>query len=310
MKHRRAEGRHAGARARRPGRVRARLRHLAEAIASDDESAIEAAVTRLSHSRPALAPVAFVTGALLMLLHGLRAAFGGRRLFLVETLPAAWVWIAMLDLKLHLLHGQAFRDWLRPGALIATATIVAVTVAAYWLSTVFAFALSSGDGRVRPAFTAARAHLGSTAAMGLVAGAALAAAAVVSPRWGRLAFSLSLSAAVGILMVTLVAFPARVVGISARAPRRDRWVAAAVAGTVSALVCIPAYTAGRLGTFFLGSGHLFALGVVLVALGYLLEVGASCAVKTVEMSAKLVGGGTRHRAPPAPGPPAHTPRPT
>lgn len=44
-----------------------------------------------------------------------------------------------------------------------------------------------------------------------------------------------------------------------------------------------------MGTLLLGSRHLVVLGVALVAAGYLLEVGASCAVHTVKTSAELLG---------------------
>lgn len=256
----------------------------------DDEAAIEAAVLALSRSRRALAPVALVVGALMMLLAGLRAAFSGPRLFLVEVLPATWVWLGMLDLKLHVLRGREFRDWHGAPALVAMVLIVALTVAAYWLSTVFALALDSPDRRVPAAFSAARSHLRSAAVVGVLAGAVLAVAVVIAPRWGRVPFSVLLGAAVAVLMVSLVAFPARVVGLPARAPRRDKLLLAAVASVAGALVCSPAYALGRVGTLLLGSRHLVVLGVVLVAAGYLLEVGASCAVHTVKTSAKLLGG--------------------
>ncbi|MST32393.1 hypothetical protein GHK86_06620 [Acidimicrobiaceae bacterium USS-CC1] len=273
-----------------PGGERRRLRRLATALVHDDEAAIEAAVLALSRSRRALAPVALVVGALMMLLAGLRAAFSGPRLFLVEVLPATWVWLGMLDLKLHVLRGREFRDWHGAPALVAMVLIVALTVAAYWLSTVFALALDSPDRRVPAAFSAARSHLRSAAVVGVLAGAVLAVAVVIAPRWGRVPFSVLLGAAVAVLMVSLVAFPARVVGLPARAPRRDKLLLAAVASVAGALVCSPAYALGRVGTVLLGSRHLVVLGVVLVAFGYLLEVGASCAVHTVKTSAKLLGG--------------------
>jgi hypothetical protein len=44
-----------------------------------------------------------------MLFDGLRLLVSNWRLTLVHVLPAMWIWAAMLDLKLHLLHGTSFR---------------------------------------------------------------------------------------------------------------------------------------------------------------------------------------------------------
>jgi hypothetical protein len=44
-----------------------------------------------------------------MLFHSLRLLLFNWRLTLVQVLPAMWIWAAMLDLKLHMLHGASFR---------------------------------------------------------------------------------------------------------------------------------------------------------------------------------------------------------
>jgi hypothetical protein len=47
---------------------------------------------------------------------------------------------------------------------------------------------------------------------------------------------------------------------------------------------------GRIGILLLGSNILFALGVVFLLLGLILQAGASGAVKAIKMSAKLAAG--------------------
>jgi hypothetical protein len=45
---------------------------------------------------------------LTILFEGLRLLFINWRLTLIQMLPAMWIWVAMLDLKAHVLHGQSF----------------------------------------------------------------------------------------------------------------------------------------------------------------------------------------------------------
>lgn len=73
--------------------------------------------------------------------------------------------------------------------------------------------------------------------------------------------------------------------------------AAVIGGTLGAVVCTPPYVIGRLGILLLGSNSVFALGVVLLLVGLTLQAGATGAVKTIKMSAKLASGS-------AAGPPA------
>jgi hypothetical protein len=72
-----------------------------------------------------------------------------------------------------------------------------------------------------------------------------------------------------------------------------------VGGIVGAVVCTPPYLLGRLGIIMLGWSSTFVvIGVILLAVGLTLQAGATGAVKTVKMTAKLVP--TRvpsHRAP-------------
>jgi hypothetical protein len=169
--------------------------------------------------------------------------------------------------------------------------IALVTAASFYLNAVFAFAISqSGSPRIRPGFALARRHLGVVLPVGLAVGLALGVSAVVVPRWGHPWFALSLGIVIGVMMLTYVAVPARIVGVKPVGSRRDKIAAAAIGGTLGALVCAPAYVIGRIGILLLGSHVLFALGVVLLVVGFTLQAGASGAVKAIKMSAKLAAG--------------------
>jgi uncharacterized membrane protein len=268
-----------------------RGRALLRAIREDDEAAVEAAVLELSRSRRIFAPLVFAIGALVMLFQGVRLLFSNWRLTLIQVLPAMWIWLAFLDLKVHVFKGQEFHTWQGAAEVLLVLAIALVTAASFYLNAVFAFAISEpGTPRIRPAFALARRHLGVVLAVGLVVGLALGFSAIVVPRWGSPWFALSLGIVVGVMMLTYVTVPARIVGIKPAGTRRDKMAAAVIGGTLGAIVCTPAYVIGRLGILLLGSNVLFALGVLLLVLGFTLQAGATGAVKAIKMSAKLAAG--------------------
>jgi hypothetical protein len=156
---------------------------------------------------------------------------------------------------------------------------------------VFAFAIvQAGRPQIRPAFTQARSHLPIVLGSGGVVGILLGLATVVVVRWGVFWFGLSLSIVVGVMMICYVAVPSRLIGMKTSYPRRDKLAATAVGGVIGAVVCMPPYVLGRVGLLMLGSHTLFILGIILLAVGLTLQAGATGAVKTVKMSAKLVSG--------------------
>jgi hypothetical protein len=267
-------------------------RALVRAIRDGDEAAVEAAVLSLSRSRRIFAPLVFALGAFVMLFQGLRLLFSNWRLTLIQVLPAMWIWVALLDLKAHVFRGKGFHDWHGGTALLLVLAIALVTTASFYLNAVFGFAISRpGTPQIRPAFALARRHLGVVLAVGLVVGLALGLSAIVVPRWGRPWFTLSLGTTVGVMMLTYVTVPARLVGIRPTGSRRDKLAATVVGGTLGALVCTPPYVIGRIGILLLGGGNvLFALGIFLLALGLTLQAGATGAVKAIKMSAKLASG--------------------
>jgi hypothetical protein len=266
-------------------------RALVRAIQEGDDEAVEAAVVALSRSRRIFAPLVFALGAFLMLFQGLRLLFSNWRLTLIQVLPAMWIWLALLDLKVHTFKGKEFHTWHGGAELLLVLAIAMVTAAGFYLNAAFAFAISQpGTPQIRPAFGLARRHLGTILGVGLVVGVSLGFSTIVVPRWGVHWFVLALGIVIGVMMLTYVTVPARIVGIRPGGSRRDKLATTAIAGTLGALICSPAYLIGRLGILALGSSVLFPLGVVLLTLGLVLQAGATGAVKAIKMSAKLAAG--------------------
>src|SRR5580692_8446473 len=92
----------------RPSAVGPKFRRLVEAIRTGDDAMVESTVISLSQRSRWLAPLAMLVGAFAMLFQGVKLLFINWRLSLVEVVPAMWIWAAMLDLKLHVLHGREF----------------------------------------------------------------------------------------------------------------------------------------------------------------------------------------------------------
>ena len=81
-------------------------------------------------------PLAFAVSAFTLLFDGLRLLVSNWRLTLVQILPAVWVWAAMADLKVHVLHGQSFTVLQGPILVPIILAIVAITVAVFFLNAV------------------------------------------------------------------------------------------------------------------------------------------------------------------------------
>jgi hypothetical protein len=273
-------------------RVRAGMRRLVDAIMRSDDAAVERAVMQLSARSRWLAPLALVVGAFLMLFQGLKLLVTNWRLTLVQIIPAMWIWVAMLDIKVHVLHTKGFNILRGPVLIPAILGVTALTAASFYLNGVFAFAIADGgEPQIRPAFAKANDHLRTILAWGITVGLALSFSALIATRWGPWSFVVSQSIVVGIMMICYLAVPARMVGIDTKKgrSRRDKLAATAVGGAVGAVVCSPPYTLGRFGILMLGWHGFFWLGVVLIVIGVLLQTGVTSAVKAVKFSAKLVG---------------------
>jgi hypothetical protein len=266
---------------------------LARAIRDGDAELAEA-LLRLSRSRRYLAPLAFTVGAFAKLFEGLRLLLFNWRLVLVQIPPAMLVWAAFADLKLHVLHGASYHE-LRGAILIPIGlAIVALTIACFFLNAVFAFAIAGPrPPDIRAAFASARANPRPALVAGAIVGAMLAVATTVAPRWGAPWFALTLGTVAGLLVVSYVAVPARLIGVSTRASRRDKLTHSLVSGALSMTVCTPPYLLGRLGILMLGSDVLRIPGIIALAVGATLLLGATSAVSAIKMGAVLASGPQR-----------------
>jgi len=284
---------------RRLDTVSNRIRSLIRAIQDNDEAAIEAAVLRLSRAHRALAPLAFAVGAFVLLFDGLRLLLSNWRLALVQVLPAMWIWLAMYDLKAHVLRGRTLNVVRGPVLIPICLTIVAITMVAFFLNAVFAFAIAKpGRPEVRPGLAEARRHLTPILVSGAVVGALLAFSTMIVTRWGRPWFGLVLSVIVGLMMLCYVAVPARLLGGKPRQSRREKLTTSAVGGAIGATVCTPPYLLGRVGLLMLGSKVLLIPGIFVLALGFTLQAGATGAVRAIKMSISLGAGRPLRTAPP------------
>ena len=270
------------------------IHRLVRAIQENDEDAVHAAVLRLSQSRRLFAPLAFVVGAFAMLFQGLRLLVSNWRLTVIQILPAVWIWLALYDLKAHVLHGKSYNDVRGPILIPINLAIVAITAGCFFLNAVFALAIArSGPPTIRPAFEEARRRAAPILTWGAAVGVLLGLSVTVVTRYGPPWFTLSLGIVIGVMMICYVAVPARLIGGRPVRSRRDKLTASALGATLSATVCTPPYLLGRLGILMLGSPVLRIPGVFVLVVGFTLHAGATGAVRAIKMSASLAVGGDR-----------------
>jgi hypothetical protein len=267
------------------------IERLIAAIRNGDDAMVERAVLGLSQRSRWLAPLALVVGAFAMLFQGVKLLFTNWRLTLVEILPAMWIWAAMLDLKVHVLHGKQFNIIRGPVLIPLVLAVAALTAASFFLNAVFAFAIAQpGHPEIRPAMVQARENVRPVLAWGFVVGLALAFSTLIASRWGKGWFALSLGVVVGVMMLAYVAVPARLAGIKSDRSRRDKLGATAVGGAIGAVVCSPPYALGRVAIILLGSHTFRVLAVFMLVVAVVLQTGATTATKAIKFSAKLITG--------------------
>lgn len=266
-----------------------RLALVGRAVRDGDEAAIARAVEEASRRHRLLAPLALAVGGIALLFGGLRLLLGNWRLIAIQVPPAMWIWIAMYDLRAHVLHDRSVHEIRGAIVIPIIAVIVAITAACFFLNAVFAFAISQDGDRpkIRPAVAEARRHLTTILTSGGLVGLALGLTVTVVTRSHRPWFALTLSVVVGVMMVAYVAVPARLIGVKQGGTIKDRLSASVVGSFLGAVVTTPAYLLGRIGLLMIGSPFLRFPGVVLFLLGFTLQAGATSAVKAVKMGAKL-----------------------
>jgi len=267
-----------------------RMLRAARAFADADPLEIEATARQLGESRSVLAPIAWAAGTVVLLLRGIRLLLLNWRLTLIELVPAAWVWLVMWELKQHTLRGAPFREFTLGGSLLLAVITIAASTASFWCNTVFGFAIVPEEPRIRPAVLQTRPFLGLIALAGLVVGLLLAVAAVVVPRTGSgWLYALSAGAAWSVLLISLVAIPARIIGVRRRKQQQLKekvgyW---ATSGTLSAVAMTPGFLLDRLGVILLGVSGWHVVGLVLLSLGSALYAAGMSSVKAVKLAMKL-----------------------
>ena len=270
------------------------IHRLVRAIQENDEDAVHAAVLRLSQSRRLFAPLAFLVGAFAMLFQGLRLLVSNWRLTVIQILPAVWIWLALYDLKAHVLHGKSYNDVRGPILIPINLAIVAITAGCFFLNAVFALAIArSGPPTIRPAFEEARRRAAPILTWGAAVGVLLGLSVTVVTRYGPPWFTLSLGIVIGVMMICYVAVPARLIGGKPVRSRREKLTVGALGATLSATICTPPYLLGRLGLLMLGSPVLRIPGIFLLVVGFTLHAGATGAVRAIKMSASLAVGRDR-----------------
>lgn len=266
---------------------------LVEGIRSGDEADIARAIEDLSRSRRYLAPLAYAVGGIAMLLGGVRLLFSNWRLTLIQVLPAVWIWLAMYNLRAHLLHDREFRELEGPLVVLLIAAIGAITIGAFFFNAVFGFAIAQGGTpRVGRAIAEARRRLAPIVATGGALGLALGLAVLLAPRAGEPWFAVSLGIVIGLMMAAYVAVPSRLIGVEPMASWRDRFSASAVGGLLGVALATPPYVLGRIGLLMIGSPILRIPGFVVFLVAAALQAGATSAVRAVKMGARL-GDGSR-----------------
>ena len=263
----------------------AQLARIVRVIRDSDEATVEDALLSLSRTRRWLAPLALVVGAFAMLFDGLKLLVSNWRLTVIQVLPAMWIWVALTDLKAHALHGRSFTIITGPLLVATMILITAITAASLYLNAVFAFAITTpGTPDISRGRTLAWERHRVVLSWGTGIGTLLAIVVVVGDRWGTRWFSLSLGIVIAVMMVCYVTVPSRLIGVQkSTLSRRDRVTAAAVGGAIGAVVCTPPYLLARLGLVMLGSSALVIPGVILLAIGLMLQAGATSSVKAVKL---------------------------
>lgn len=275
-------------------------RRILNGIKRGDEADIARTIEGLSRSRRYLAPLAYAVGGVAMLLGGVRLLFSNWRLTLIQVLPAIWIWLAMYDLRAHLLHDREFRDLEGLLLIFLILVVTAITVAVFFFNAVFGFAINQeGTPRVRLAIAEARRRLAPIVVTGGVLGLALGLAAFLAPHAGEPWFAVSLGIVVGLMMAAYVAVPSRLVGVEPLASRRDRLSASAVGGLLGVALATPPYVLGRIGLLMIGSPFLRVPGFAVFLVAATLQAGATSAVRAVKLGARLSDGAGRNARTPA-----------
>jgi hypothetical protein len=265
------------------------LVRLAREIGEADAPKIEATAREFGESRRYLAPIAWAAGALVLAVRGIKLLVLNWRLSLIELVPAVWVWVVMWDLKDHTLRAAPFRQLTLAGVLLLGVVSVIASIAAFWCNTVFGFAIEEGRPRIRPAARRANRRLGLIVTAGSAIGVLLAGASIVVPRVGpRWLFVLTLGAVLGLMLISFVAVPARIVGARReKLPPRQAVGRMAAGSALSAVAMTPGFVLDRIGLILLGVSGLHLFGLFILSIGTALYAAGMSSVRAVKLTMKL-----------------------
>ena len=189
-------------------------------------------LSAVSSRRSPFAPLALVVGGFAMLFTGLKLVFTNGRLTLAQALPAMWIWLAMYDLKAHVLHGKSFHVLRGPVLIPIVLVIAAITAASFFRRGVRVRDRATGGtqgparGRAGPPPSHGDPGLGRrgrVAARPINDGRHPLGASVVRDL---------VSIVLGVMMVCYVAVPSRLIGVKPNTSRRDKLTATAVGGAL------------------------------------------------------------------------------
>jgi hypothetical protein len=262
---------------------------LARAVADAEPGKIESAARQFGESRPYLAPVAWAAGTIVLLIRGVKLLVLNWRLSLIQLVPAGWIWLVMWDLKQHALRGAPFRHVTLGGVVLFLALAVAVSTAAFWCNTVFAFAIDVLPPQIRPAIRHTNRRLTGIVSAGLLLGVALAFAVAIVPRINQVwLYVLTLGAVLGVMLISFVAVPAHIIGRKQqKLPPKQAIGRTATGWALSGVAMTPGFVLDRIGLILLGVSHLQVLGFALLSIGTALYAAGLSSVKAVKMSIKF-----------------------
>ena len=259
------------------------------AVADADPAKVESAARQFGASRRYLAPVAWVAGAIVLLVRGVKLLLLNWRLTLIQLVPAVWLWLLMWDLKQHALRHVAFRHITVGGMIVLVVLAVAASIASFWCNTVFAFAITDRRPRIRPAARRAQPYLGRIAVAGAALGLLVAGAAIVIPRIGPTwLYVIVLGGLYSVMLVSFVVVPARIIGVKKqKLPPKQALGRLTVGSALSAVAMTPGFVLDRLGLVLLGVPGFHVVGFILLSVGTALYAAGMSSVRVVKLSMKL-----------------------
>jgi len=262
---------------------------IAEAVADADPTEVERLAGQLGSSRVYLAPIAWAAGTIVLLLRGVKLLLLNWRLTLIQLVPALLVWVLMYDLRIHALHREEFRDLSAGWVVVVFVFAVVASIASFWCNTVFAYAIDTLPPRIGPAIAQARRHWTPIVVAGVVLGLLLGFATAVVPKFNmRLLFDVVLLGVWGIMVVSFVAVPARILERRKRRLPPKEAIGRTVVGWVLSIVAMtPGFVLDRVGLLMMGVPGLRLLGFLVLSLGTALYAAGMSSVKAVKLSIKL-----------------------